>query len=349
MINKYGKSYLSIMKYKKNFLEENDALLKENDRISKIYQLQPKRTQCKICGEKISSLCKSFVHHDIKYFICGKCGHVNGEFLETNDFSEEVYRESDYGLAYREAGKEEYNARVKDIYVPKADFLFDCLKQGSDKDISALRFLDVGAGSGYFVNALNFSAGGLIAKGIEVSQSQVDYGNAMSGNRIIEQCDQKNIENIIVESDADVISFIGVLEHIINLHNVLQSINRNPNIKYIYFSVPLMSYSVVFEVMEEDVYNRLLGGSGAHTHLFSDDSIKYLCEMYGWSISGQWKFGTDMADMLRMIIVKLGQKGQEELSLLFEDSFKKILDELQLVIDKNGLPSEIHVVAEKRR
>lgn len=189
----------------------------------------------------------------------------------------------------------------------------------------------------------------MIAKGIEVSRSQVDYGNAMSENKIITQCDQGNIENIIVESDADVISFIGVLEHIINLHNVLQSINRNPNIRYIYFSVPLMSYSVVFEAMEEDVYNRLLGGSGAHTHLFSDDSIKYLCDMYDWSIVGQWKFGTDMADMLRMVMVKLGQKGQEELSLLFEENFKKIMDELQLVIDKNGLPSEIHVVAEKRR
>lgn len=189
----------------------------------------------------------------------------------------------------------------------------------------------------------------MIATGIEVSQSQVNYGNAMSERKIIKQCDQENIDNVILESDADVISFIGVLEHITNLHNVLQSINKNPNIKYIYFSVPLMSYSVVLEAMEEDVYNRLLGGSGAHTHLFSDESIKYLCDLYSWSIVGQWKFGTDMADLLRMIMVKLGKKREEELSLLFEESFIKIMDELQVVIDRNGLPSEIHVVAEKRR
>lgn len=189
----------------------------------------------------------------------------------------------------------------------------------------------------------------MIAKGIEVSQRQVDYGNAMSENKIITQCDQENIENMIAVADADVISFIGVLEHIINLHNVLQNVNKNSNIKYIYFSVPLMSYSVAFEAAEEDVYNRLLGGSGAHTHLFSDDSVKYLCDLYGWSIVGQWKFGTDMADMLRMIMVKLEQKGQKELSLLFKESFTKIMDDLQFIIDRNGLPSEIHVIAEKRR
>lgn len=258
MIYKYGKSYLPIMKYKEDFLDENDAFLIEGERICRIYQTQPERTQCKVCGEKISSLCKSFVHHDIKYFICHKCGHVNGEFLETDDFSRKVYQESDYGLVYREDRKEEYNARVKDIYIPKAEFLLECLKEGSGKDTNALSFLDVGAGSGYFVNALHYF--GVNAKGIEISQKQVDYGNAMTEREIITQCNQENIKNVIVESDADVVSFIGVLEHIIDLHEVLSSVNKNPNIRYIYFSVPLMSYSVVFEAAEEDVYNRLLGG-----------------------------------------------------------------------------------------
>ena len=193
MIKKFGKSYLQIMKYKEGFYKDNDSYLKEGEKVSEIYRRQPVRTKCVICGEKISELTRSFKHHNIKYYICEKCGHINGEFLETDEYSKEIYQGTDYGAVYREDEKREYSERVKDIYVPKAEFLLDSLKRSRAEGINSFKYLDVGAGSGYFVQALRLQ--NVDAYGIEVSNSQVDYGNHMAGMNIIEQCNQENIVN----------------------------------------------------------------------------------------------------------------------------------------------------------
>ena len=56
-----------------------------------------------------------------------------------------------------------------------------------------------------------------------------------------------NISERIRCADEQVVSFIGVLEHIVDLQEVLQALAENTSIKYIFFSVPMFSYSAIFE------------------------------------------------------------------------------------------------------
>ena len=149
----------------------------------------------------------------------------------------------------------------------------------------------------------------------------------------------------IFEAKQEVISFIGVLEHIINLDEIFDAIKENKNIHYIYFSVPMFSYSIMFESVFDSVFNRNLGG--AHTHLFSNGSIEYLCKKYSWEIVSQWRFGTDIPDLIRSISVLMDKNGNSMLSDFFKKKAISVMDDLQLVIDKSGLCSEIHILVKK--
>ncbi len=338
---KYSKPYGNIFSIKEGFIEHNEDHLLENERIRNLYLQQPKREECKICSSNLESS-NSFYSHGIEYYICPKCGHINGCCEETKIFTKKLYIGEKYGEVYRVKDRENWQQRKNNIYLPKAKFLIDILNdEGIEKE--NVDVLDIGGGSGYFVGALNDC--NIKASGIEVSKSQVDYANLMIGSKKLNTVDENSICDYIKKSEVNVISFIGVLEHIVNLKEVICSVNENRNIKYIYFSVPMFSFSVYIEAIFDKVYNRLLGG--AHTHIFSNESIKYLMNDVKWQEIGEWRFGTDMADLYRTMMVSLFNNGNKGLGKKFDDNFRKIIDDLQAVVDKNNLCSEIHIVCKK--
>ena len=339
-IIRYGKSYSDIEKVKQNFTSENEYALMDNERIKNCYMKQPNRTNCKICGELLKESV-TFHSHDIRYFICKKCGHINGEKLETEEYTSSIYEspESDYGKFYRAQDEELYNLRVHNIYVPKAEFMLEALRALKINPME-LTYLDVGAGSGYFVNAM--STMGLDVKGIEVSAMQVKYGNEMLKSRKLFCVPQKEVVSYIEGADCKVISFIGVLEHVVNLEEILCAVSNNKNIQYMYFLVPMFSFSVMLETMFPFVYNRVLGG--AHTHIFTDSSLEYIYKKYNMELCGEWRFGADIADLLRTMKVTMKKDGNENLISIVDENFHSIIDDLQLIIDKNHICSEIHAL-----
>ena len=339
---KYGKSFEDISELKKNFIDFNDEMLKNNDSIKAAYLKQPIRQKCKICGESILN-CNSFISHGIKYYICTNCGHVNGECLETTDFTSKIYEESDYGRNYRENEHDLYRQRMERIYIPKVNFMLENLKE-QGVNPQKRNYLDVGAGSGYFVGALLHNGISSVS-GIEVSNSQVQYGNDMLGSKHLECIVQNDVCDYLRKTTADVVSFIGVFEHIINLNEILNSIQQNNNIKYVFFSVPMFSYSVILESLFPAVFNRLLGG--AHTHIFTDKSLEYLYKKLDWNVIGEWRFGTDIMDVMRTVVVQLEKDGNKYLASLFSEKISDVIDDIQLVIDKSRFCSEIHVLAKK--
>lgn len=342
MVKKYGKSYGDIASIKTNFTADNNELLKKNDRIRNLYIKQPKRITCKLCGKGLANH-KVFKSHGIKYYICENCGHINGEFLETSEFTRNMYEKSTYGKTYYSVEeKTDYLERMQRIYLPKVKFMEEVFCD-ADIDYNKFKFLDVGAGSGYYVGAL--ANEGLFATGIEVGASQVDYGNKMLGKDCLVCINENEIPFRIESATEDVVSFIGVIEHMIDPHKALKAVRDNKNIKYIFFSVPMLSYSVISEAVSPSVFNRQLGGG--HTHIFTDSSLAFLYEKYSLEVLGEWRFGTDMADLFRSTFVKLEQDDNMELSKIFKEHFGQILDEMQLVIDKSKFCSEIHVVAKK--
>ncbi|SEA83391.1 Methyltransferase domain-containing protein [Oribacterium sp. KHPX15] len=338
---KYGKSYTSVSNLKSDFVHNNKSHLEENERIARIYSQQPKRKACKICGFLLDR--NSMFHsHGLNYYHCVKCGHINGEYVETNEFTSRIYEQSDYGKAYRMGSKDEFLTRLENIYLPKAEFLRDALKAKSVNP-NNIKVLDVGAGSGFFVGALDKL--GFSAKGVEVSKAQVEYANEMLGMKLLEHVPQADVVDKICESDAEVISFIGVLEHIVNLNQVLNVVKENQKISYIYFSVPMFSYSVFWEAISNDVFNRLLGGS--HTHIFTNSSLEYLYRQNGWKKIAEWRFGTDIPDLQRIIQVKMMENGNEYLANLFYEKLSDVIDKIQLIFDQQEFSSETHVLVEK--
>lgn len=281
----------------------------------------------------------SFHSHGIKYFICKNCGHVNGEFMETSEFTSAIYEDSaiDYGKLYKQ--EDGYKDRMHKIYSPKVKFMMDVLaKNGEVPD--KLSYIDVGAGSGYFVGAMLEE--GLNAGGADVSESQINFGNAMLHEEKLVHISQDGMANYIRNVDADVVSFIGVLEHVVNLNEILDAVAMNNKLKYMYFLVPMFCYSVIWESVFEHVYNRLLGGS--HTHVFTDQSIAYINKKYHWTPLGEWRFGADAADMMRSLIVYMNESGNEYLAEMFHSRYLKIIDDMQMVMDKDHFCSEIHMI-----
>lgn len=89
---KYGKSLDDIRGIKQNFIDNNSALLKDNLILSSIARKQPKREKCKNCNTCLDSQ-ELFIKHDIKYYLCKICNHLNGEFEDTTEYAEAVYEE----------------------------------------------------------------------------------------------------------------------------------------------------------------------------------------------------------------------------------------------------------------
>jgi hypothetical protein len=55
--------------------------------------------------------------------------------------------------------------------------------------------------------------------------------------------EMKDSEKILATTNANVISMIGVLEHVQNPHTLVTAISENPNIEFFYISVPTFSLS----------------------------------------------------------------------------------------------------------
>ncbi|MBW7474981.1 hypothetical protein K0T92_09510 [Paenibacillus oenotherae] len=126
-VSKYSKPASDVLGFKQDFFTKDQELHKENLRLAHIYGSQPRRDLCKNCGFKLDT--PFFIKHDIEYYLCSRCTHLNGAHEDTDSYVEQVYLrpESDYAKYYRSVEKQEYVDRVKKVYSPKVDFLLECL------------------------------------------------------------------------------------------------------------------------------------------------------------------------------------------------------------------------------
>lgn len=216
--------------------------------------------------------------------------------------------------------------------MPKIDFLRKVLNE-------ELHILDIGAGSGYFVSAARFRD--IDACGVEISKYQVEYGNRMMGRELLKCVDGEDVSDILTNTDRNVISAIGVLEHLYNLRDILSVIKGNSKIHYLYFSVPMFSFSVFLESIFSKHIHRQLGFG--HTHLFTAQSIEYMNKEFGFEEVGIWQFGQDALDLYRFIKLEL-IKDNEVLGKCFDEKYLPCMNALQNVLDEKDFCSEIHMV-----
>ncbi len=281
--------------------------------------------------------------------LCEKCGHLQGTHEDTDEFCESIYTKdsgSEYAKDYLESDSNSYNHRVAQIYIPKAEFMYTSLVD-SGVNPHSLSYLDYGAGSGFFVSALA-KVGLRKVEGTEVSKNQVEFGNRMieSSKTLLKIHNLQDTKKVLSETSANVVSMIGVLEHLQSPREALLCLKNNKNVDFFYMSVPTFSFSVFLEILSDKVFHRQLHGD--HTHLYTEKSIAHLCKEFGFEIVSQWNFGSDIMDLYRHVSVTLDQK---KCSAAFKNEWRQqftpMIDMLQLEMDKKHLSSEVHLLLKK--
>ena len=343
MINHYGKPSGPLLLLKKDFIDNNDFFLKKGLEINKVYTEQEERKRCKNCDYQLKNAV-GFTKQSVQYALCGRCGHLNGLNQDTNKFCNALYTDAggeDYAKNYTSRDKDSYNERVDNIYIPKVEFLLDSLKE-VESTIDNLKIVDFGAGAGYFVSAL-MRSGVTNPSGFEVSDVQVDLGNMMMEKKLLTSHSIQETIAIASTVKADVVTMIGVLEHLQNPRDILRALCQNQHVKYLYISVPLFSPTVFFEMVFPDVMQRQL--SSGHTHLYTESSLNWMSDEFDMEKVAAWWFGTDMVDLYRNIKVRLEKQTEtRSMTTIWSEMFLPIIDALQLEMDKKNLSSEVHML-----
>ena len=331
---KFSKSYGNILKIKKNFYDDNEIHLKNAIKINNEYKKQPLRQCCKNCGsKKIKLFIKNF---NIPYKLCSSCGHLNGAYEDTRVFAKKLYT-SDDGKNYSKNYLNDFDTRVKNIYIPKVDFLKKVIKK-------KINLLDLGCGAGHFVKALEQK--GISATGYDTSVVLCKLGNKkLKKNKIYPIKFERIYEIVENHSKFNTLSLIGVLEHLTEPHKLLNSFKKS-KIKYLYIAVPLFSLSSFLENSFPNVYPRQL--SGGHTHLYTEKSLNYLAKKYKLKIIGEYWFGTDFPDLMRSLINSGNIINKKIYTKELNEKFSKFIDDLQSVLDNNKVCSQVHMVFENK-
>ncbi len=329
---KFSKDYSDILKIKNSFYDENFLHLNNRKKIYQEYVNQPKRKSCKNCNNDAS---KSFIEiHKVKYFFCEKCGHVNGVNEDTKDFTDKLYF-GKKGKNYSKVYLNDYVSRVKKIYSPKVDFLMQVVNKQP-------KVLDVGCGAGHFVYACEINK--IEAKGIEPSEELVNLGKNFIKKNNISKILMEDAYSEITNTDSNVISLIGVLEHVRYPRKILESYLKS-KAEYLYILVPIFSLSNFIEKNFLNIFPR--HSSGGHTHFYTEESLNYIAKEFNLKIVGEWWFGQDFADLYRSLLINHKNLNPTYTKMLNKYLFNEIAD-LQNVLDKKKICSEVHMIFSKK-
>lgn len=333
-IIKFSKTYKNIISIKKDFYKNNYFNLKLQKKINHQYRLNPIRKFCKNCEKK--SLKKFIKSFSIEYYVCQHCSHLNGKYKDTINFAKKLYSLNN-GSRYSRNYLKDYSERVKNIYIPKVNFLKSVIKK-------KIEIMDIGCGGGHFLKALEIKK--INGVGYETSRILSDLGNKKLKKNKIYNSKFEGIYDVVKKNhDFNTVSLIEVLEHLTDPNKLLQNFKQS-KAEYLYISVPLFSLSVFLENSFNNVFPRQLGGG--HTHLYTERSLNFLANKYNLKIIGEWWFGTDFPDLFRSLL-NTGKILNHTIYLQeIKNKFVKMLDELQAELDKKKLSSEVHMIFQKR-
>ena len=155
------------------------------------------------------------------------------------------------------------------------------------------------------------------------------------------------LENFLKNyKDYNCVSFIGVIEHLQEMKKIVRLVTKNKNCTLVYLSVPLYSLTTLIESSFPSIFNRHLGGS--HTHLFTEKSLKYFFKKLNFVSHSEWWFGQDYNDLYRsMLVTSDKMKNYGATKIL--NNFRNLIDDFQIILDKNKLSSEVHMLFKRKR
>ena len=159
---------------------------------------------------------------------------------------------------------------------------------------------DIGSGAGHFLSALEKV--NINGTGYEPSKRLVNLGKTKLKKNKIHFVEFSSIySKILKDCSSNTLTLMGVLEHLQSPSKILETFCKS-SFKYLYFSVPLFSFSVFIENCFKNVYPRHL--SEGHTHLYTEKSLRYIAKKFNLKIIGEWWFGSDFPDLFRSIVLE---------------------------------------------
>ena len=109
----------------------------------------------------------------------------------------------------------------------------------------------------------------------------------------------------------------------------------------------MFGLAAILENINSRVFPRSL--AGGHTHLFTETSLTKMNELMMAEPIAEWRFGADMQDFLRHLLVNLKLNKASDKTISFIDyTLNGQIDEMQHIIDKAHFCSEIHVLVQKK-
>jgi 2-polyprenyl-3-methyl-5-hydroxy-6-metoxy-1,4-benzoquinol methylase len=331
--NRYSKP-IDFRKFNRDNAWRIDIASQQKHIAGKLIDQAVELSNCPICKHADTEL---FVEiYGYPFHECRSCGHLFSKKPPTFEAIAALYTEDNKGKVLSAQAqiyiqKDLYLKRVNEIAAPKAKFATEFI---SKKGV----WIDVGAGVGDLVLAAKEL--GWEAIGYESDKQEVEFAQLM-GSNVVNQFLRP--ENMSILRQATVVSTINVLEHILDPKTLVKSISENisPG-AYFLFEVPRFpSISAIANRCFPNLAARNIY-SPDHLHLFSDKSAQIMLNEAKFEIQATWFFGQDVYEVFGNMLASAAFANHPLINKALS-----LTNDMQTVVDKNGLSDTMLVLAKK--
>ncbi len=336
VINKYGKE-IDLQKLKPKVLSSLEAHLHEIQEIVDFLKNSCESIEqgaCYVCNSREREPFSEI--YDFEYIKCSSCSHVYTTKRYTEKTIQEFYKTNQYYSKTTYADKESCYYRRENVAKPKAEFFEQFVSPSSNRT-----WLDVGSGIGDLVSVL--SEKGWNVDGVELSESSITFAEETFGVSL----QQTTLEDFVAqnkETKYDAVSFIGVLEHVVNPVEHLEmaaSVLNNKGIIAIQVPNALSLTSYLQALFPQNVFRHM--SPIEHIMLFSKNSLCKALGIIGFEPLAFWWHGMDIYELLNNMTLVNPKIHDSEFSKQIMDS----MNGLQFVLDGKELSDRIICVARK--
>lgn len=247
--------------------------------------------RCPVCSHGSQDAAKRVSVWRATYLQCRACDHAYTDLRPSDRVLTEYYE------ATRPQGDfyvrpEEIDLRLKEIYLPKADWILAAYTATFGRAPRSI--LDLGAGSGHFLEACRRR--GLSVAGFEIDAAQRKWCRENFGIDLASSGEELRRRET---SSFDVVTSFNVIEHTIQPHAFLDLYRSfsGPETLQVIETPRFNSFILEWQKhFPQRVREHIVPYQ--HVHLFTDSSLATLMVKHGISIRHAWFFGQDAREVL---------------------------------------------------
>jgi 2-polyprenyl-3-methyl-5-hydroxy-6-metoxy-1,4-benzoquinol methylase len=256
---------------------------------------------CPCCDADTSTAAVELVVYGIPYHRCRECGHVFVRAQPAPEALEAHFAETEeHSSAYTD--EEAVDLRLAEIVQPKVDWMLGTYRRlyGRAPD----KALDVGAGGGHFVAALQRA--GLEVDGYELSEASRRFAREVFS---LELRSEDFLAPAAEPGACDVVTFWGLLEYTPAPKRFLEAARRrlDPASGLLVVEVPRVDClgTAVQKAWPESIARHL--DPTSHVNCFSDASLETALRSCGFEPVAAWYFGMDAYELLVQIALRVSE------------------------------------------